>query len=349
MRRSIVFAFILTLFLKFNNVLAQESQLSFSGYVDGYYSFDFSKPMGNERLYVSQYDRHNEFNINHAWLKGSYTSTKIRANLALQAGTYPIRNYAAEPEELYRMIYEANAGYRVSEKSWFDIGVFSGHFGFESVLALDRELYSPALATEYTPYYQTGARYSYTFSESTVLRAVILNGWQNIAETNNGKSFGIALEHRLSETFFIGYGNYYGNESTDPGEKIMRFHNNLVVTVTPLTNLSMTGVADMTVQEGSTVLFLTSVNSYKVTANWSLAGRYEYVRDSDRILVVGELAPFDVHVISLSLNYQPAADVALKLEGKTYKGKGDNFIGDLGVGSGSIVVNGGLIVRINQK
>lgn len=349
MRKSIYFVFIGVLFLKYFNAEAQESKIKFGAYLDSYYSYDFSKPLSN-RLYVTQYDRHNEFNLNHAILSAAYEGEKIRANLGVHIGTYPANNYSAEPEKFYQNIYEAYAGYQVTDKSWLDIGVFGGHFGYESALGLDRELYSPALATEYTPYYQSGARYTYEFSENTQLRAVVLNGWQNIGETNAHKSFGLAIDHQLSDQLMISYGNYYGNESTTD-EDVMRLHNNFLVSAELTDGLSLTGVLDYTIQDqpgGDDInaLFLTFIGSYQLADQWSAAGRYEYVSDEDGILITGITGSFKVNVYSLALSHYATENAAIKLEGKIYDGPERNFQGEEGVGPGLMTVNLGIMVRI---
>lgn len=90
--------------------------LIFSGYVEGYYTYDFTKPANNNRPgFLYNHNRHNEFNVNLAFVKASYSSERVRANLAVAAGTYMNANYAAEPATL-KNIYEANAGYKLSTK-----------------------------------------------------------------------------------------------------------------------------------------------------------------------------------------------------------------------------------------
>jgi hypothetical protein len=86
-----------------------------SGYVEAYYSYDFNKPMDNNRPgFIYSHNRHNEFNLNLGFIKGTYNAERVRANLALAAGTYMNANYAAEPGVL-KNIYEANAGVKLSK------------------------------------------------------------------------------------------------------------------------------------------------------------------------------------------------------------------------------------------
>lgn len=341
--------FFIAFFLKYFNGNSQDSKIKFGMYLDTYYSFDVSKPTTN-RLYVTQYDRHNEFNLGHALVTGSYTGVKTRANLGLQIGTYPANNYAAEPEKLYQLIHEAYAGYQLFENGWLDVGVFGGHFGYESALAMDRELYSPAFATEYTPYYQSGVRYSHDLSTRTQFRVVLLNGWQNIAETNDAKSFGIGIDHQLSERVSVSYGNYYGNESTLKGEEIMRFHNNLIINTQPTEKFSLIGVADFTTQSNSLsdALFLTIISNYQFSENWSTAARYEFVQDNGEILISSLTGDFEMNIFTLAINHNASKNAALKFEGKYYQGNQNNFEGENGVGKTNFVFNAGIIIRMSE-
>src|SRR5688572_9097184 len=76
-------------------------EINISGFIDVYYAYDFNKPRTNYRQpFLYNHNRHNEFNLNLGFLKLSAIHSKYRANLALQAGTYPADNYAAEPQAL---------------------------------------------------------------------------------------------------------------------------------------------------------------------------------------------------------------------------------------------------------
>ena len=111
--------------------------LTISGYVEGYYSYDFNRPENNTRPgFLYSHNKHNEFSVNLAFVKGSYSAERIRANLAIGAGTYMNANYSAEPGVL-KNIYEGNVGYKLSAKHnlWLDIGVLPSHIGFESAIS----------------------------------------------------------------------------------------------------------------------------------------------------------------------------------------------------------------------
>lgn len=347
-------AFILS-FLIFtsSNVSAQDSsRFDFSAYLDLYYAYDISRPFDNQRFVVAQYDRHNEFNLNHGILKGTYSGTKTRASLGLHTGTYVTNNYSGEPNDFTRMIFEAYGGIKTGSNSWLDIGIFGGHFGYESALAIERELYSPSLGTEYTPYYQTGVRWSTKLSEQTSLRVVVLNGWQNIAETNSDKSFGFALDHEINEQISVSYGNYFGNEAPDEFDSRVRFHNNLIFTIKPTDGLSIAAIGDFTSQQlinsdvETQALFVTLIASTQLQHDLSLAARYEYVKDENGLLISGRIESFEANIISTALTYQPQPNVSVKFEPKLYLGSENLFSGEDGVGQDAWVFSLGLMAKI---
>jgi hypothetical protein len=155
--------------------------------VEVYYQYDFNKPSDNTRPeFVYSHNRHNEFNVNLVYLKGSYTAERVRANLALAAGTYVNANYAAEPGVLKNM-YEANVGIKLSKKKnlWLDAGIFGSHIGFESAVSKDCWTLTRSMVADNSPYYEAGAKLTYTSDNGKWLfSALALNGWQRIQRVN---------------------------------------------------------------------------------------------------------------------------------------------------------------------
>ena len=145
-----------------SSVWVQKPEISYAGYVDIFYSYDFNEPTTNYRqtfLY-----NHNRLNL--GFIKGSVKHLKYRANIALQAGTYVVDNYAAEPTVLQH-IYEGNAGLSLNKKNnlWIDAGIFGSHIGFESAISKDNWTLTRSLLAENSPYYLTGTKLTYNPNE----------------------------------------------------------------------------------------------------------------------------------------------------------------------------------------
>ncbi len=326
---------LILVFFSISELKAQEttelSKIKFSGYLDVYYTYDFHQPEDpNQRQYVTQLANHNEFNINLAVLRAQYQSENIRSTIALQSGTYPLYNYA-EPTVLGQILNEAKVGVRVGKSSWIDVGILPGHFGYESAFSFNNELYSQALATEYTPYYQTGVQYTNDINEKITIRGVIINGWQNIYETNDAKAFGTAIDFAFSENLTLSYGNFFGNEPFG-NEDEFRMHHNFYIAYTE-NKLDLIGIADLTFQNPDDLLstpvhFYTFIGEYNFTDDFSLAGRFENVRDERGVLLASN--DYQTNILTFSGNYRIYEYIKVRAEFRSFFGNEAIWFGSNG-------------------
>lgn len=165
------------------------------------------------------FDRYNSFSVNSAVLRLDYTSSKVRSSLGLVSGSYAVRNYAQEPPGLQN-VYEASVGLKLSKKQnwWLDMGVLPGHLGWESVYGMDNLNLSRSFYSEYTPYYQTGARLSHISPSGRWSWSVLaLNGWQNIStpDTLSEFGFGYTLKRKWKSDWELNFNGYYGRRRED--------------------------------------------------------------------------------------------------------------------------------------
>jgi hypothetical protein len=207
-------------------------KVSFGGFVDTYYAYDFGKPAGKDRFYTTQPARHNEFNVNLAYLEARLSGDRVHGRVALQAGTSVQSNYAGEPSlgaisggTLSRHIQEAYAGILLTRGLWLDGGIFYSHIGQESWATRDNPTYTRSLIADYTPYYSSGLRFVWQATPKLTAQLHVINGWQNISETNDDKAVGVRLEYAVSPQLLLGYSNFLGNELPDSAETHVRFFN----------------------------------------------------------------------------------------------------------------------------
>ena len=86
------------------------SKIRLSGYLETYYSYDFSNPFNNEKPdFNYNYKKHNQLNINLAFIKASFQNKQLRSNLALMTGNYAMYNLSTEPNWA-KPLLEANVG-----------------------------------------------------------------------------------------------------------------------------------------------------------------------------------------------------------------------------------------------
>lgn len=323
------------------NLYAQEeSKFKVSGYVEAYYGYDFNKPSDNNRPgFIYSHNRNNEVNLNLAFIKGSYTSEMVRANVALMAGTYANANMSGESGVL-KNIYEANAGIKLSKTAnlWLDAGVFSSHIGFESAVSKDCWVLTRNISSENTPYFETGAKVSYSTADSKFSATLLyLNGWQRIQRQNaNSKpAGGVQLTWKPTEKITINYSNYLGSEGAD-SVRVNRFYQNIYGVFQLDEKFGVTVGLDYGTQQKSKgssdrshVLAPVAIAQYKFDPKWAVAGRVEYYDDKNGIFIA-TTAPkgFKTTGYSVNLDYSPIANAVVRLEGKWYNSKDKVFLRD---------------------
>lgn len=197
-------------------------KVTYAAFVDGYYAYDFNRPPTFDRSFTTQAARHNEFNVNLAFVEAKLEARGLRGRLALQAGTSVQSNYAGEPRngivsgpELARFIQEAVVGVRVGSDVWIDGGIFFSHIGMEGFVSRDNLLYTRSLVADFSPYYESGVKGSWRVTPALSAQVAIVNGWQIISESNSAKSAGVRLDYAPSANATFSYYNYLGDEAPD--------------------------------------------------------------------------------------------------------------------------------------
>lgn len=319
---------------------AQEEQkpsITWSGYIEAYYQYDFNKPTDNNRPgFIYSHNRHNEFAINLGFLKGSYNSEKIRANLAIGTGTYMNANYAAEPGVL-KNIYEANAGIKISKKKnlWLDAGIMPSHIGFESAISKDCWTLTRSILAENSPYYESGAKLTYTTNNGKwLLSAMALNGWQRIARVsgNSLMSWGTQVQYKPSSGVLLNYSSFIGTDKPDSARLLRTFHNFYGI-FNISDKVGITAGFDIGTEQkspGSTnnniwyspVLIL----KYTINSKWNIAGRAEYYDDRNEVIITtGTQNGFRTAGYSLNIDHNPFKDIFIRAELRTLNSKDKVF------------------------
>lgn len=198
---------------------SSRTRLHLDAFIDGYYAYDFGKPAGHDRPFLTQAARANEFNVNLAHLAASLDRPNLRARLALQAGTSVQANYAAEPTTgnlsgptLARHLQEATIGVRAASSLWIDAGIYLSYLGWEGWQSAGNPVYTRSFVSEFSPYYLSGVRATAALTNRFTVQVHLMNGWQNIAENNDAKAVGLRADFVVSDHLTLVYGNFLGNE-----------------------------------------------------------------------------------------------------------------------------------------
>lgn len=312
-------------------------KVTFSGYAEAYYSYDFNNPSNHLKPgFIYSYNRHNELNLNLAYVKANYTSDRVRGNVAIMAGTYAQYNLASEAE-LLRYLYEANVGVRIGKNLWVDAGILPSHIGFESAVGKDCYTLTRSLPADNSPYYEAGAKITWSPNDKWTFSAMYLNGWQRIQKVdgNQTPSFGTQVVFKPSEKVTLNYSTYIGSDKPDSTRQ-MRYFNNLYGNFTITDKFSLIagfdygfeqkekGSSDMNQWYGPVV-----IARYAFTDKLALAGRAEYYNDEDGVIIsTGTPNGFKTSGYSLNFDVAPAPNVLFRIEGRLLHSKDEVFLKD---------------------
>lgn len=332
-----LFLIIISGFSLLLNAQTDSSGLKISGYIETYYAYDLGKPDNHTRPgFFYSFNRHNELNLNLVMLKAAYEKDNVRANLAMMAGTYANANLAAEPGVL-KNIFEANAGIKISKNKnlWVDAGIFASHIGFESAIGKDCWNLTRSLAAENSPYFESGAKLSYTSDDGKwFVSGLILNGWQRIqrVDGNNTPAIGHQLTFKPSASITLNSSSFVGSDSPDSARLMRYFHN-------------FYGIFQLNDHFGATVGFdigaqqaARKSNEYNVwytpivmlryspTPKFSIAARGEYYADSNQVIIgTGTTNGFQTLGFSLNFDFTLRDNLVWRIEGRGFSSKDEIF------------------------
>lgn len=312
MTASFVFAVAAIMSLSPNRSFAEtERKITWGGFVDTQYAFDFNSPPNGDRAFTTQPARDNEFNLNLGFVEVKLDSPKTRGRLALQAGTSVQSNYSSEPKrgsvsggDLSRHIQEARIGYAINERTWVDAGIFFAHVGSESWISRDNLVLTRSLVADYSPYYLSGVKLTHALTDRLTAQVLVTNGWQNISENNKDKNLGTGLEYNF-ENVTVAYNAMFGNEVSGDLNGVPRkgefrhFHNFIFKSRSP-ERFEWIAQADVGFQrkpdssDYSSWWGTSVMGRYKLNETQKVSVRVEHYEDADQIIIVtGQASPFN--------------------------------------------------------
>lgn len=297
----------------------EHENISFEGFVDGYYAQDFNDPSTNTRDYLTQPSRGEEPNINLGLVGVAWKSESITSRIALQTGSSVDANYAAEPEQNIRYIQEADLAVQLTPQLRVGGGIYPSHIGLESFISRDNWAYTRLLASEFSPYYQTGINFAYDISSKLTVQLHLLNGWQNISDWSGREALGTKVAYRVSDDTTVDYNTFLGKELEG-----VRFFNDLVFKskVEAATDLAL--VFDYGTQERND-------DSHDNWFTWAVVGRYsfrpdfrislrlEQFSDPENVVVssLGD-SPYRVIGTSFGIDYELAPELWWRTEVRSF-------------------------------
>ncbi len=198
--------------------------LTFSGYLDSYYFFNFNNPQSGSNTGASTYARAFDQKANQTQLglvqtKMTYTHKKSEAVVDLTFGpNADLGNYGnvvgpmgAGKATTALAIKQAYFSYNATDKLKFTAGQFGTHIGYEVIDAPINFNYSLSNLFNNGPFYHIGLKSEYTFNNKVKAMAGVVNNWDNLYDNNKYKSVIAQLALAPKDGMAI-YVNYIGGD-----------------------------------------------------------------------------------------------------------------------------------------
>jgi hypothetical protein len=310
------------------------------GYVDTYYGFDFNQPAFSDRPYAVSSPRHNEVNINLAYIDLKYQNSRVRARFIPGVGTYVNSNYAAEVGTL-RNIIEANVGLKLfaNKDIWVDAGVMGSPFSNETAISKDHLMYTRSFAPEFVPYYLSGVRLTYPISAKLNGYFYIVNGWQQITDVNNPLSVATQLEWRPTNNLLLNWNTYIGDEfSAREPNYGMRYFSDVYAIYNPSAKWKFTACAYAGIQQRRDTILQKEnhatwwqaniIGQYSISNNTSIAARLEYFEDVNSVVIqpITNVNGFNSWSTGACLNVKVTNNALFRLEGRHFLSNRNMYI-----------------------
>ncbi|HET7509295.1 MAG TPA: porin [Solirubrobacterales bacterium] len=225
---------------------------------------------------------------------------------------------SAASRDTFRNVYQASLSYLVPVGRGLRIeaGIYPSHIGFESALARDTWSYTGSWAANFSPYYQTGVKAAYAWSDRWSAELHVVNGWQLIRDDNGGKSVGTRVAW-TSPRASVAVNGWVGPEL--PGDdRHLRTLIDLVATVKAGDRLdlaleSYAGRQELPAATAQRWTALDLYARYRLDRTWAAALRLERFDDPDAGI---SGAPQRLHGVTVTLEARPHPAAILRLEAR---------------------------------
>jgi hypothetical protein len=203
---------------------AQSQPVTYTGFVDAYYSYNFATPMTLNNKLRNFDTPENQFTLSLAELVIQKTASPVGFRLDLDYGAtndavQPINSTTSPTSLAFLQQAYVTAVLPIGSGLTVDVGKFVTHMGYEVIESKDNANYSRSFLFAYAiPYYHTGMRLSYPIASSLTACLHIVNGWNSSLHPNDSKSIGATLNYTASSTTGIIFNGMWGHENLIPAE-----------------------------------------------------------------------------------------------------------------------------------
>ncbi|HVH44381.1 MAG TPA: outer membrane beta-barrel protein [Labilithrix sp.] len=187
------------------------------GYVEAHYAYNFNRPSNGITNFRAFDNRHNAFTLANAAVGANAEYGPVTARLILQVGSTPSTYYLGEPSlagagganasnaELWKYLQEANVSWKapVGRGLLLQMGLFPSPIGPEVFAVKDNWNYSRSNLFFGFPFYHTGIRATYEWTDELSTTFAVLNGWNSVVDNNEEKSVQTNVTYKVPRKVLV--------------------------------------------------------------------------------------------------------------------------------------------------
>jgi hypothetical protein len=313
-------------------------QTEINGYVSSSYFYNFNRPDNNENTGRGFDSRADQFMANKLvvridkpvdysafdW-KAGYTAKLIFGQDAefTQAAGLNLGNQGD--------LFEANVIVNVPVGNGLKVllGKFGTTMGYESTFTEENFNWSGGNQWAFVePFTHTGVLLSYQPIPELELKATINNGWDDVADNNNAKSFMGTATYTMNDSISMALTGFGGPEQAGNSANWRKgvdfwYDQKISPKLEGVVQLDY-GAEDGADANGKKAEWYAAGGwlNYTINPKWSVAGRGDYLKDQDGVRTSGAptLAPFPINngqeltSLTLTVNYKPVDGLRLAPE-----------------------------------
>ncbi len=264
------------------------SSITVFGLGDAYVMANANHPLDGDNLLRNFDTRSGEVRMNYAEVAFERkTSAQAAVGFRADLGAGPTATMVGSTEPGPDGLQYIQQGYLsvrapLGSGLTIDAGKFVTPAGAEVIETQDNWNYSRSLLFSWAvPYYHAGVRASYVVSDQVSATGFLLNGWNNVKDNNNAKSFGTQVLVAPSDRVSLAGTWIGGAEQTDVDGWRNMLDAIVTVTVTPQVKLQLNAdyVRDRGLGPGVGWHGVAAAVRAELTPKWTLAPRVEWFSD----------------------------------------------------------------------
>jgi len=214
--------------------------IDFSGFVDGYYSYNENRPSYANNGQINDLynfnDKTDQFSLSAAKLSLNHDPDPVGAHIDFLYGrTDTLVNGPSSANNEGKYIEQAFLSFKPAKAKGLelDFGKFVTSAGAEVIESKDNWNYSRGLLFAWAiPYFHFGLRSSMPLTKTWTGGVQIVNGWNNVTKSNGGVTVGLTSSY-VKPKFTWNANYYFGPENTGTQNGYRRLADTTILTTLP--------------------------------------------------------------------------------------------------------------------